>query len=66
MTVEKRILIASWLFLIGSALFMVDAISENIDHISLMSFTHLSEGALFLVGSMFFMPEQNSNTRNEP
>lgn len=66
MTVEKRILIASWLFLIGSALFMADAISENIDHISLMSFTHLSEGILFLVGSMFFMPEQNSNTRNEP
>lgn len=54
---EKRILIASWLFLIGSGLFMMDAISEIANHLSLMALMHVSEGALFLVGSIFFMPE---------
>lgn len=53
---EKRILIASWLFLIGSGLFMIDAMSEVVVRFSLMSLTHLTEGALFLVGSLFFMP----------
>ncbi|MEO1295569.1 MAG: hypothetical protein AAFW75_07165 [Cyanobacteria bacterium J06636_16] len=62
---EKRLLIASWLFLIGSGLFMVDAISEITDHFSIMSFMHLSEGALFLTGSIFFMPEQNSEIRDK-
>jgi hypothetical protein len=59
---EKRVLIASWLFLIGSSLFMVDALSEILDHLSLMSLMHLSEGILFLIGSIFFMPK----TRTEP
>ena len=59
---EKRVLIASWLFLIGSGLFMIDAISEIAVRFSLMSLTHLSEGVLFLVGSLFFMPD----TRTEP
>ena len=53
---EKRILIASWLFLIGSGLFMIDAMSEVVVRFSFMSLTHLTEGALFLVGSLFFMP----------
>ena len=59
---EKRILIASWLFLIGSGLFMIDALSEIAAQFSLMSITHLSEGILFLVGSLFFMPD----TRTDP
>lgn len=54
---EKRILVASWLFLIGSVLVMIDAISEIVSHLSLMSLVNLSEGILFLVGSIFFMPE---------
>jgi hypothetical protein len=53
---EKRILIASWLFLIGSGLFMMDAVSEIAHQFSPMSVLHLSEGVLFLVGSIFFMP----------
>ena len=53
---ERRILIASWLFLIGSGLFMVDAISETTQHFSVMALLHLSEGVLFLIGSAFFMP----------
>lgn len=59
---EKRILIASWLFLIGSMLFEIDAVSEFIQQFSMMSFLHLSEGLLFLIGSIFFMPA----TRTEP
>ena len=53
---EKRTLMASWLFLIGSGLFMVDAISEIASHFSPISLLHLSEGALFLLGSIFLMP----------
>ena len=58
---EKRILIASWLFLIGSGLFMIDAMSEVVVRFSLMSLTHLTEGALFLVGSLFFIPATQSD-----
>ena len=59
---DKRIFIASWLFLIGSMLFTVDAITEIADSLSLMSSLHLSESILFLAGSLFFMPD----TRTEP
>lgn len=59
---EKRILIASWLFLIGSSLFMVDAISEIAAQFSPVALMHFSEGVLFLTGSAFFMP--NSQVRS--
>lgn len=61
---EKRVLIASWLFLIGSGLFMIDAISEIVSHFSLMSLLHFSEGVLFLVGSLFFMPEKQTELQD--
>jgi hypothetical protein len=54
---ERRILIASWLFLIGSGLFMVDAIAEIAERFSLASLRHLSEGIVFFVGSLLLMPE---------
>jgi predicted membrane channel-forming protein YqfA (hemolysin III family) len=59
---ERRTAIASWMFLIGSGLFMVDAIDEIVTHFSTMSILHFSEGVLFLVGSIFFMPD----TKTEP
>lgn len=59
---EKRLLIASWLFLIGSGLFTIEAIAEVTSQFSPMSLMHLSEGILFLVGSIFFMPD----ARTEP
>lgn len=62
---EKRIWIASWLFLIGSGLFMIDAVSEIVSQWSLMSLLHLSEGGLFLVGSLFFMPASASPSKQE-
>lgn len=55
-------MIASWLFLVGSSLFMIDAISEMATHFSAMSLLHLSEGILFLIGSVFFMPSSEANS----
>lgn len=63
---EKRVLIASWLFLIGSGLLMIDAISEIVNHFSLMALLHLSEGLLFLVGSIFFMPVSTETPSSVP
>ncbi|MCU0568604.1 MAG: hypothetical protein MUF49_18655 [Oculatellaceae cyanobacterium Prado106] len=62
---EKRILTASWMFLIGSSLFMVDALMEIATHFSPLSLLHLSEGILFLVGSLFFMPESSRESQQE-
>jgi hypothetical protein len=59
---EKRTAIASWMFLIGSGLFMVDATDEIFTNFSFVSLLHFSEGMLFLIGSIFFMPD----TRIEP
>lgn len=62
---EKRLLIASWLFMIGSGLFLIDAIAEIASRFSPMSLLHLSEGVLFLVGSIFFMPNSQSYSSQE-
>lgn len=62
---ERRLLIASWLFLIGSSLFMIDAISEIASQFSLMSLLHLSEGILFLVGSIFLIPNQSYSSQEK-
>lgn len=53
---EKRILIASWSFLLGSALFTIDASVELFNHTSLVAFIRLLEGVLFLIGSFFLLP----------
>jgi hypothetical protein len=45
----NRLIVASWLFLL-------DAIAEIISSISLMSMSHFSEELLFLIGSIFFIP----------
>lgn len=59
---EKRILIASWLFLIGSSLFLMDSMFEVTQQFSPISLLHLSEGVLFLMGSIFFMPLSSSSS----
>jgi hypothetical protein len=61
----KRVLIASWLFLIGSSLFLFDALSEVASHLSPAALLHLSEGLLFLVGSLFFMPESEKQSKQK-
>ena len=53
---EFRIRIASWLFVFGSGLFVMEAIAQLIQQISVTALIHLLEGSLFLVGSYFFIP----------
>ncbi|MBE7385123.1 MAG: hypothetical protein F6J95_027410 [Leptolyngbya sp. SIO1E4] len=54
---ERQFVIACWLFLIGSSLLIIDAIFKLASEISLMSLINLVEGILFLVGSILFMPD---------
>ena len=54
---EKRFLIACWMFLIGSSLLIIDAIFKLVVEFSPMSLINLVEGILFLVGSLLFMPD---------
>ena len=53
---NDRVLIASWSFLLGSALFPLDAAYEVATQLSPAALLHLAEGTLFLVRSFFFVP----------
>lgn len=53
---DRRMVLASWLFILGSSLFVVDALLELTNHVSPMGLVHLTEGISFLVGSVCFMP----------
>jgi hypothetical protein len=61
MTVEKDesgsmlLTLVSWLFLMGSLLFQIDAILELIEGFSIHVLLHLSAGLLFTVGSVLFV-----------
>ena len=48
--------LVSWLFLIGSLLFVLDSGLEIIEGISLHSIIHLSASLLFTIGSILFLP----------
>ncbi len=48
--------LVSWLFLIGSLLFVLDSALEIIESISLHSMIHLSASLLFTIGSILFLP----------
>jgi len=67
---KQRELIASWLFTIGSGLFIIDAIAEITEGLSqglsLIPVMHLSEGILFLVGSVFLMPTASKDGSEKP
>jgi hypothetical protein len=49
----------SWLFLIGSLMFTLDAILENIRGISFSSLLHISASILFTIGSVLFIPDNS-------
>ncbi|MEO0409521.1 MAG: hypothetical protein AAF289_19430 [Cyanobacteria bacterium P01_A01_bin.135] len=51
--------LVSWLFLIGSLLFVLDAVLENLKGVSFSSFLHLFAGILFTVGSALFIPQSD-------
>ena len=48
--------IVGWLFLVGSLMFTVDGVMENLQGISLSSLLHLSASILFSVGSLLLLP----------
>ncbi len=49
---------ASWLFLAGSLIFVVDAILENLAAVTLASCLHLSGSLLFAMGSWLLVPRR--------
>ena len=51
--------LVSWLFLIGSLIFVLDGILENFRDISFSSILHLSASVLFTVGSVLFIPNHS-------
>ena len=51
--------LVSWLFLIGSLIFVLDAILENIRGISFSSLLHLLASILFTIGSVLFIPNDS-------
>ncbi|MEL6246415.1 MAG: hypothetical protein AAFY78_18040 [Cyanobacteria bacterium J06648_16] len=56
---KDRVAIAAWLFIIGSALFVADALVELSNQPSGSAYVHLVEGLSFLVGSCFFLPRSS-------
>ena len=53
--------LVSWLFLLGSLLFTLDAVLENLRGISFSSLLHISASILFTVGSLLFMPKPSQD-----
>ncbi|MEL7084984.1 MAG: hypothetical protein AAGM36_10855 [Cyanobacteria bacterium J06597_1] len=51
--------LVSWLFLVGSLLFVLDGVLENLRGMSLSSVLHISASLLFTVGSLLFMPKRS-------
>ncbi len=49
----------SWLFLMGSLMFVLDAILESMRGISFSSLLHLSASILFTIGSVLFIPNNS-------
>ena len=52
--------LVSWLFLIGSLIFLVDGFLELTEGISIHALLHLSASFLFTIGSILFIPRQNN------
>ena len=52
--------LVSWLFLIGSLIFLFDGFLELTEGISLHALLHLSASSLFTIGSILFIPRDNS------
>jgi hypothetical protein len=51
----------SWLFLIGSLMFVLDAVLENMRGVSFSSLLHLLASVLFTIGSMLFIPTDSQS-----
>ena len=51
----------SWLFLIGSLMFVLDGILENLRGVSFSSVLHLLASILFTIGSILFIPNDSQS-----
>ncbi len=52
---SDRASLVSWLFLIGSLIFMLDGIIELTEGVSIHAIFHNSASLLFTIGSIFFL-----------
>ena len=57
----NREALVSVLFLMGSLIFLLDAVLENLRGISFSSMLHLSASALFTIGSVLFIPSNSQS-----
>ncbi|MGB3403354.1 MAG: hypothetical protein WBA77_11760 [Microcoleaceae cyanobacterium] len=57
----NREALVSWLFLIGSLLFLFDGLLELSEGLSIHVANHLIASILFTVGSILFIPTDNKN-----
>ena len=51
--------LVSWLFLVGSLIFLADGFLELSESISIHALLHLTASVLFTVGSALFIPYEN-------
>ena len=51
----------SWLFLIGSLMFVLDSVLENLPGVSFSSLLHLLASILFTIGSILFIPNDSQS-----
>ncbi len=56
---SDRISLISWLFLIGSLIFLVNRFSKLTEGISIHALLHLGASFLFTIGSALFIPSDN-------
>lgn len=57
----RREAFVSWLFLIGSLMFVLDTVLENMRGISFSSLLHLLASILFTIGSVLFIPTDSQS-----
>ncbi|MEO0540860.1 MAG: hypothetical protein AAFZ80_08345 [Cyanobacteria bacterium P01_A01_bin.105] len=53
---KDRAAIAAYLFIVGSALFVMDALVGLVQQPDWLAYVRLGEGLAFLAGSWFFLP----------
>ncbi len=56
---KNRAEIAAWLFIFGSALFVVDAGMALVQEQNWLAYLRLGEGLSFFLGSCFFLPRSS-------
>ena len=58
---SDRTSLVSWLFLVGSLIFLADGFLELSESISIHALLHLTASVLFTIGSALFIPQGENN-----